>query len=58
MPLLLSIVLTYTIPVVRVFSYQVVVLIFFVVQLITPYMSNFIELKLYCLCVRAIFVCP
>ena len=51
MPLLLSIVLTYTIPVVSVFSYQVVVLIFFVVQLITPYISNFIELKLYCLCV-------
>ena len=42
MPLLLSIVLTYTIPVVSVFSYQVVVLIVFVVQLITPYMSNFI----------------
>ena len=33
---------TYTIPVVRVFSYQVVVLIVLVVQLITPYMSNFI----------------
>ena len=42
MPLLLSLVLTYTISVVRVFSYQVVVLIVFVVQLITPYMSNFI----------------
>ena len=42
MPLLLSILLTYTIPVVSVFSYRVVVLIGFVVQLITPYMSNFI----------------
>ena len=42
MRLLLNIVLTYTISVVSVFSYQVVVLIGFVVQLITPYMSNFI----------------
>ena len=36
MPLLLIIVLTYTIPVVSVFSYQVVVLIVFVVQLKMP----------------------